>query len=134
MIYRYTILYVDDVPDTMARFEQALGLERHMLHDSGTYGELATGETRLAFSARSLMKQLGKDPGRAEAKRPVFEVAFEVPADEVTAAYQRALDGGFTDVQPPRTEPWGQTTAYVADPKEGFLIELCSPVAPPPQT
>jgi len=129
MIFRYTILYVDDVAATMTRFERAFGLERAMLHESQDYGELATGQTKLAFSSRSLMESLGKTPGRADRARPVFEVALEVPADQVSGAYERALEAGFEAAQAPRAEPWGQTTSYVVDPVDGFLIEICSPVA-----
>ena len=84
MIFRYTILYVDDVPATMDFYERAFALTRGFLHDSGDYGELATGETRLAFSSRSLMRQLGKTPATADAKAPVFELAFET--DDVDSA------------------------------------------------
>jgi catechol 2,3-dioxygenase-like lactoylglutathione lyase family enzyme len=131
MTFRYTILYVDDVPATLTRFEQAFGLKRGMLHPSEDYGELATGQTRLAFSSRALMQQLGKTPGRADAAHPLFEVAFEVPAAEVESAYARALSAGFEASQPPRAEPWGQTTSYVVDPGEQILIEICSPVGQP---
>ncbi len=131
MILRYTILYVDNVSATLERFERAFGLERAMLHESGDYGELATGQTKLAFSSRTLMQQLGKDPGNADPKRPVFEIAFEVPAEGVADAFVRATEAGFVVSQPPREEPWGQTTSYVVDPEEGFLVEICSPVSPP---
>ena len=50
MIFRYTILYVDDVPATLDFFERAFGLQRGFLHESGDYGELTTGDTKLAFS------------------------------------------------------------------------------------
>lgn len=128
LTFRYTILYVDDVPRQMALYEQGLGLERRMLHPSNQYGELCAGPTRLSFSARSLMESLGHPPGRADAHAPTFEIAFEVPADEVEGACARAIEAGFLPMQPPTTQPWGQITAYVADPNEGFLIEICSPV------
>ena len=122
---RYTILYVDDVAATLAFYERAFGLTRGMLHESGDYGELATGETKLSFSSVALMKQLGKNPGRAQVNAPVFEIAFE--CDDVASAYQQALDAGASSVQAPREESWGQTTSYVEDPN-GFLVEICSPV------
>lgn len=128
MIFRYTILYVDDVPATMDFYERAFALTRGFLHDSGDYGELATGETRLAFSSRSLMRQLGKTPATADAKAPVFELAFET--DDVDSALERALTAGATLLQDARREEWGQTTAYVGDPN-GYLVEICSPVQLP---
>ena len=50
----YTITYVPDVAASLAFFEQAFGLKRRFLHKSGTYGELDTGETTLAFAAHEL--------------------------------------------------------------------------------
>ena len=129
MHLRYTILYVDDVAATLAFFERAFDLRRNMLHESGDYGELATGTTRLSFSSRALLTSLGKTPGRADLRAPVFEIAFET--DDVPAALARALTAGAVLVQKTRDEPWGQTTAYVSDPN-GFLIEICSPVRPQP--
>ncbi|MFV0491435.1 MAG: VOC family protein [Pseudorhodobacter sp.] len=128
MIFRYTILYVDDVTATLDFYERALGLERGFLHEEGDYGELVTGETKLAFSSTALMRQLGKDPGKADPKHPVFELAFET--NDVNSALARALAAGATLVQDAREQPWGQTTSYVSDPN-GHLIEICSPVQPP---
>lgn len=128
MIFRYSILYVDDVATALDFYERALGLTRLFLHESGDYGELATGETKLAFSSKALMKQLGKTPGTADPKNPVFELAFET--DDVPAALKKAVEAGATLVQDAREEPWGQITSYVSDPF-GYLVEICSPVQLP---
>lgn len=125
MMFRYTILYVQDVAATLSFFETAFGFERGFLHPSGDYGELITGSTRLAFSATALMRQLGKNPAAPDAAKPTFEIALET--DDVPAALQKAIQAGATLIQDARDEPWGQTTAYVADPN-GYLIELCTPV------
>lgn len=128
MFLRYTILYVGDVAAALDFYERAFGLARGFLHEGGDYGELATGETRLAFSSRALMRQLGKAPGRARPEAPVFEIAFET--EDVDAAFARAVAAGGHPVQAARDEPWGQRTAYVGDP-DGYLVELCSPVQLP---
>lgn len=128
MKLRYTILYVGDVAASLDFYERALGLTRAFLHEAGDYGELATGETKLAFSSVALMQALGKSPGKADPAAPVFEIAFEV--DDVPAAFDRAVAAGAVAVQPPRAEPWGQTTSYVSDP-DGYLVEICSPVQVP---
>ncbi|WP_019645916.1 VOC family protein [Novispirillum itersonii] len=125
MLFRYTILFVEDVAASLAFYERAFGLTRRFLHDGGDYGELATGETRLAFSSVRLMQQLGKSPSRPRPEAPVFEIAFET--DDVAAALAQAMVAGAVLVQPVRQEDWGQTTAYVRDP-DGYLVELCSPV------
>lgn len=128
MTFRYTILYVDDVPATLAFYEAAFGLSIGFLHESNDYGELSTGATKLAFSSRSLMRHLGKEPAHPNPAAPVFEIAFET--DDVDSALAKALDAGATLLQEARNEPWGQRTAYVSDPN-GYLVELCTPVTPP---
>lgn len=128
MILRYTILYVGDVAASLDFYERAFALTRIFLHESGDYGELATGETKLAFSSVALMTQLGKAPGKPSPEAPVFEIAFET--DNVKAAFDRAVAAGAKPIQEVRDEPWGQTTSYVADP-DGYLVEICSPVQLP---
>lgn len=126
MKFKYTILYVEDVEKTLEFYKNAFGFKRSMLHESGDYGELDTGSTTLSFSSIKLMKTLGKDIGKADANKPVFEIAFET--ENVAQSLQQALDAGATLIQAARDEPWGQTTSYVAD-HNGILIEICSPVS-----
>ena len=126
MKFRYSIFYVENVKDTLAFYKSAFDLEIGFLHEGGDYGELVTGDTKLAFSALSLMENLGKSPSRPDPKHPCSEIAFET--DDVQSALTRAVNAGATLVQDIREEPWGQTTSYVSDPN-GFLIEICSPVA-----
>jgi len=125
MHLKYTILYVKDVPKTLEFYEKAFNLKRAMFHESGDYGELDTGNTKLAFSSVQLMTELGKKPGTPDSKAPVFEIAFET--ENVQEALNNALKEGAILVQNVRDEPWGQTTSYVSD-ENGFLIEICSPV------
>ncbi len=122
----YTILYVADVPRTLAFYEAAFGLQRRFLHESGDFGELETGSTALAFSSRRLMSELGKNPSTPDPHAPCSEIALVT--EEVAAAVDRAVAAGALLVQPPAQMPWGQTVAYVAD-LDGFLVELCTPVA-----
>lgn len=128
MIFRYTILYVADVPATLDFYARAFGLDTGFLHESGDYGELRTGETKLAFSSIALMTAIGKQVATEPPARPSFEIAFET--DDVEAALARALAAGATPVQGAMRMDWGQTTAYVRAP-EGTLVEICSKVAPP---
>lgn len=121
----YTILYVSDVAATLDFYRAAFGLPVRMLHESGDYGELDTGETTLSFSSLRLMTQIGKHPKPADPSSPSFEIAFTV--DDVAAALARAVEAGAKQVQAPEVMPWGQTTAYVTDPN-GFLVELCTPM------
>lgn len=128
MIFRYTIIYVADVKATLDFYRRAFSLETGFLHESGDYGELKTGDTKLAFSSIALMKQLGKSPAAADPKNPVFEIALET--DEVEASLKRAVDAGAKLIMPATKQDWGQTISYVGDPN-GCLIEICTPVPSP---
>ncbi len=121
----YTILYVQDVPATLDFYQKAFGLKQKMLHESGDYGELDTGQTTLSFSSLSLMKELGKKPLSPQKEHPCFEIAFTT--NNVQKAFDHALKAGAEPVQEPAEMPWGQTTAYVND-LNGFLVEICTPV------
>lgn len=128
MQFAYTILYVHDVTASLAFYEAAFGWPRQLLHESGDWGELATGSTTLAFCSRRLLEQMGKHPQRPDASAPCFEVAFTT--HDVQAALDRAMQAGATLLQAPEQMPWGQTVAYVSDP-EGFWIEICTPMPLP---
>jgi len=128
MIFRYTILYVHNVETTLAFFNAAFGFQTAFMHESKDYGELDTGETKLAFSSIALMQQLGKSPATKPVINPVFEIAFET--GDVAGALDKALKAGAELVQEVQEMPWGQTTAYVRLP-EGILIEICTAVQAP---
>ncbi len=49
-------------------------------------------------------------------------------ADDVAAAYAKAIAAGAIAIKEPITKPWGQVVAYVRS-SEGSLIELCSPIS-----
>lgn len=129
MKFGYTIAYVPDVAASLSFFETAFGLQRRFLHESGTYGELETGETTLAFAAHELgIANLPEGFVAAdEDTRPLgIEVAFVTP--DVPGAHRRALGAGARELAPPKTKPWGQEVSYLRCP-DGLLVELCTPMA-----
>lgn len=128
MKLRYTILYVEDVEKTLTFYTEAFGIARGMLHESGDYGELQSGDTKLSFSSLGLMKSLGKTVTAKSGTADTFEIAFET--DDVAVALAKAMDFGAELVQGKAEMPWGQTTAYVRD-LNGFLVELCTPIVTP---
>jgi catechol 2,3-dioxygenase-like lactoylglutathione lyase family enzyme len=124
--FGYAIVYVPDVETTIAFWERAFDLKRRMVLE-GEYGELETGDTRLAFAIESLAATHGftvrpNKPGETPAG---FEVALV--ADDVQAAFARATAAGAKPISEPEQKPWGQTVAYVRD-LNGILVELCSPM------
>lgn len=128
MQFRYAIIYVADVPGTVAFFETAFGLMRGFVHEGGDYGEMATGATTLAFSSLALIDSLGKSPRLHDAATPSYEIALQT--DDVAAALARAVTAGARLVMAATDQPWGQTIGYVATP-QGVLVELCTAVVPP---
>jgi lactoylglutathione lyase len=128
MKFAYTILYVANVARALDFYEQAYGFPRRFLHESGTYGELETGDTTLSFAVLELgeMNFLGGVEHPSQARKPFpSEIAFST--DDVASAYQRSLEAGALAVTAPKEKPWGQVVAYVRDP-DGHLIELCTPM------
>lgn len=125
MLLRYCIVYVADVPASLAFYEAAFGLTTAFLHEGKDYGELATGQTKLAFSSHALMASLGKAVATDPAAPPPFELALET--DDVASALARALSAGARLEQGVTEMPWGQTLAFVRTP-DGTRVELCTPV------
>ena len=93
MRFGYTILYVTDVEKTVAFYESAFGLKRTFVHESG-YGELDTGETKLAFASVELATSNGVSfvPPNPEGQAPAVEVALVT--DDVQAAFAQAVKAG----------------------------------------
>jgi lactoylglutathione lyase len=124
----YTIVYVPDVARSLEFFENAFGLPRRFLHESGTYGELDTGETTLSFAAHALgdMNFPGGHVRADESSQPLgMEIALVT--DDVLAAHARAVANGAAELAAPTQKPWGQVVSYVRAP-DGTLIEICTPV------
>ncbi len=123
----YTILYVKDVPRSVAFYEDAFGLSRRFVHEAGLYAEMDTGATTLSFAANGLAKSnlpCGFRENNPADPPAGFEVAFTT--HDVQAGYDRALAAGAIAVAPPTTKAWGQTVAFVRD-KDGIVVELCTP-------
>ncbi|QYF92020.1 VOC family protein [Massilia sp. PAMC28688] len=129
MKFGYTIIYVPAVDASLRFFETAFGLRRRMLHASGTYGELETGDTTLAFADHALGKMHFPD-GHVAASESVQPLGMEIAlvTDDVGLAHARALAAGATELAAPQQQPWGQSVSYVRCP-DGTLVELCTPVA-----
>src|SRR5438128_12081573 len=107
MKFGYTILYVKDLEKTVAFYESAFGLKRKFVHEGG-YGEMDTGETKLAFASVELATSNGVSFAHStpEGPSPAVEVAFVT--DDVAAAFAVAVKAGAVPVAEPKEKPWGQ--------------------------
>ncbi len=124
----YTIVYVPDVAASLDFFERAFGLKRRFLHESGTYGELDTGETTLSFASHDLAAS--NLPGgyirASEAGQPLG-MEIGLVTESLEQAHAQALQCGAAELSAPQHKPWGQVVSYVRAP-DGCLVELCTPV------
>lgn len=127
MKFGYTILYVKDVPHSVAFYEDAFGLTRSFVHEAGMYAEMDTGSTVLAFVANGLAKSNlpgGFVPNDLDHLPGGFEIAFVT--DDVQSAWDRAIGAGAMPIAPPQSKPWGQIVAFLRD-RDGITVELCTP-------
>jgi lactoylglutathione lyase len=123
----YTIIYVENVLETVMFYENAFCLKVRFVHDSKLYAELDTGSVTLAFAGELMakMNELAIRPNRSADAAAGFEIAFV--CDDPDDAYKKAVAAGARGVKSPALKPWGQTVGYVRD-LNGCLVELCSPM------
>ncbi len=126
----YVIHYVESVAQTVVFYEAAFGISVRFINDDGTYAEMETGATALAFAEENFARDNGAFfvANRFGLLPPGIEIAFVT--DDVRAAVEKACAAGAHLMQSPKTKPWGQVVAYVRD-KNGAIVELCSPPPPP---
>lgn len=117
----YVVLVVADLDRALDFWTGTLGLA--LGHRSGPFAQLDTGRTRIALYERDAMAStLGRDQlAPPDPDAPGFEVGFKV--DDVDTTYAELTAQQVPGVVEPTDRPWGQRTAYVADP-DGHLVEL----------
>lgn len=112
-----------DVP-AMARFyRDVLGFAVET--DMGEYVEFASDGVRFALCARSIMVEAtGDNSFRKAPTGRSFELAFPCASPAaVDEAYAEVVGEGATAIKAPADMPWGQRTAFFADP-DGNIHEL----------
>lgn len=117
-----TIL-TDDVPRLVAFYRDVLGFAVENPRDDNT--EFVSEGVRFAVCNRKELANATHDPRFSEpARGQAFELAFPLPTrEDVDRAYAEITMNGAIPVQPPATMPWGQRTAFFADP-DGNIHEL----------
>lgn len=129
MKFGYTIVYVSDVPSSIAFFETVFGFSKKFVDDSGAYGELDTGETTLSFAAHSLGESnLPQGYVAADSSGKPLGIEIALITDEIESAHQKAVAAGAIEIKAPTAKPWGQIVSYVRCP-DGTLVELCTPIS-----
>ena len=126
--FGYTILYVDNVEESISFYENAFGFSRKFVSPEYEYGGLITGGTTLSFASKKLAATNLKDgfiESSLEDKPFAIEIGFIT--DNVPELLQKATSFGAVIVAEPVEKPWGQIVAYARD-LNGFLIEICTEV------
>lgn len=116
-------ILTDDVPRLTTFYRSAFGLVTTTELDG--YTEFAMDGVRFEISARrELIKATHHPSYQAKPSGQSFELAFELktPA-EVDKKYAEIIKKSATPVTPPADMPWGQRTAFFADP-DGNIHEL----------
>jgi lactoylglutathione lyase len=125
--YSYTILYVDNVEETIDFYIKAFGFSQKLITPEKDYAELETGGTTLAFADYSVAEYNGITIAKSDKSitPPAFEITFVT--DDIDTAFKQAIEAGAIVVKEPASKPWGQIVGYVRD-INGFLVELCTKV------
>jgi lactoylglutathione lyase len=124
----WVIVYVDEPPAVAEFYERTFGMRTEFVAPGGTYAQLDTGPTKLAFAAYSLgEKNFDGGVRRAGAAGQPPNVEITLVHEDVEAAYARALEAGCAPLAAPEDKPQGQRVAYVRDPF-GTLVELATPL------
>jgi predicted enzyme related to lactoylglutathione lyase len=123
----WVIVYVDDPPAASAFYADTFGLKPEFAAPDGSYAQLDTGPTRLAFASYGLGEACF--PGgvrRADRDQPCH-VEIALSAEDVDGAYAAALAAGCIGLAEPMDKPHGQRCSWVRDPF-GTLLEIASPM------
>jgi uncharacterized glyoxalase superfamily protein PhnB len=128
MKYSYTILYVENVIETIEFYEKAFGFSRKFITPENDYGELISGETAISFASIKLGNSNFKNGFEkiTNSEKP-FGVELVFTSESIETDFQNAINSGAIEFEPLTEKPWGQKVGYVRD-NNGFLIAICTPI------
>ena len=128
MQYAYTIIYVENVVETIEFYKRAFGFEKKYVTPENDYGELISGETTIAFASFELgISNFKKGFEKIDKSKKPFGVEMAFTTENIETDFKKAIDAGATEFEPLVEKPWGQKVGYVLD-NNGFLIEICTPI------
>lgn len=124
----YVVVFVPDVEQAVAFYENAFGLMAQMA--TKAFAQLETGTVSLAFASeaneRSELPEGFIFAGNRPASPPAgIQISFL--SGDVQRSFDHAVAAGCTPVVPPAVQPWGQTISRVRD-LNGVLVSIVSPV------
>lgn len=122
----YVILYVADVGATVKFYEAAFALKCRFLHESGSYAEMETGQTALAFVSEEMISA-SHSFRRNRVGEEAAGIEICLVTEDVEKQFRKAVRAGAAAIAEPESKPWGQIVCYVKD-NNGCLVEICSPM------
>jgi catechol 2,3-dioxygenase-like lactoylglutathione lyase family enzyme len=121
---------IDLITLVTARLPEMLSFYRDVLGfgvktETEQYVEFESPGVRFSLTTREVMAQATNHPDFARPRQgQAVELAFRVATPgEVDTAYASLIARGAQPITPPADMPWGQRTAFFADP-EGNIHEL----------
>ena len=119
-------VFVKDMPTMVRFYRDVLGFEIKEAEDASNVFLEKDGTLFLFYRRSDFENMTSTKFNYAEKINGHFEIALGVENyAAVDKAYNEIVAKGGKSVMPPRTEPWGQRTCYIADP-EGNLVEIGS--------
>ena len=127
MKFGYTIIYVQNVRETLYFYEKAFGCAIRFLHPDNIYGELETGDTTLGFACEKYTFDIGVPTALNRLKQGKLPSGVEIAfvTQDVQKAFEKAVEAGASPYKYPEKMYWGQTISYVQD-LNGTLVQICT--------
>lgn len=119
-------LFVNDMATMVRFYRDVLGFEIKEGEDAVNVYLIKNGTLFMLYERKNFEKMTNRKYEYLKGLNGHFEIALYVDTfEEVDAEYAKAVEKGAQSILEPTTEPWGQRTCYIADPK-GNLIEIGS--------
>jgi lactoylglutathione lyase len=123
----WTIVYVEEPVAASEFYAATFGLTPQFASPDGSYAQMDTGQTKLAFASYALAER--SFPGGVARPDPTTPSHVEITlvSDDVDGAVRAAVAAGCTRLAEPDDKPHGQRVAWVRDPF-GTLVEIGTPM------
>ena len=113
----HSVLYASNFGKLLAFYRDVIGFK--VSAEQEDFAEFETKEVTLALLGPSVVKQLlGDDAEKSAGERARSHLSLSV--EDVDVAYNTLKEKGANFLKPPKTQPWGQRTAFLSDPEDNL--------------
>jgi lactoylglutathione lyase len=123
--YGQPSLYTENVDEMLTFYHEAFGFHvdyRFPAEGSAVFGTASLGDSYyLTFATYDVIRD--STPLRNIGPSPIKQSELVVITTDVDGMYAEALKAGAEKKMAPTDQPWGERSAYVADP-EGNLVQI----------